>query len=119
MRKYGYENLEFYQLSLKLWDLCWIDTEPFLKDPRGKEIATQLTRAIGSISANIKEGYGGSSTKQYRDFLTYSRGSAQEARGWYRKSKFLMNHVDIDNRVADLESIIGKFTKTIITLGEK
>ena len=119
MAKYGYENLELYQIAVKLWDLCWEDTGKFYHDPRGKEITGQLIRSVGSISANIEEGYGRGSSKNYANFLTYSRGSAQEARGWYRKSKFLMNQSDIDSRVADLELIIGKITKTIETLNGK
>jgi len=51
------DELRFYQLSLTLWESCWHDTEILKNDFRGKEVAKQLIRAVGSISANIEEGY--------------------------------------------------------------
>ncbi len=53
--KDGLEELRFYKTALELWDLCWNDTEVLQKDFRGKEIARQLIRSCGSISANIEE----------------------------------------------------------------
>jgi four helix bundle protein len=38
-------------------------------DFRGKEICRQLIRSVGSISANIEEGYGRGSNKEYPNFL--------------------------------------------------
>ena len=73
---------------MELWDECWGDTNILLKDIRGKEIARQLIRSIGSISANIEEGYGRGYGKEYPRFLKIARGSAQESKGWYIKSKF-------------------------------
>jgi four helix bundle protein len=119
MVKYGFEELEFYQLSMKLWDLCWFDSEKIMSDRRGWDLSQQLISAVGSICANIEEGYGSSSTKKYINFLTYSRGSAQEARGWYKKAKFLLPADIIESRISDLELIIGKVTKTISTLRGK
>jgi len=52
------EVVYFYQNALQLWEMCWSDTEILQKDFRGKEIAKQLIRSCGSISANIEEGYG-------------------------------------------------------------
>ena len=52
------ENLRFYQKALELFDLCWGDTDLLKKDFRGKEIARQIIRSCGSISANIEVGYG-------------------------------------------------------------
>ena len=46
-------------------DLAWEDCEYLLKDRRGKEVAAQLIRSVGSISANIKEGYGRGYGKDY------------------------------------------------------
>lgn len=86
--KDGLENLRFYQMALELYDLCWSDTEILKKDFRGKEIARQIIRSCGSISANIEEGYGRGFGKEYPHFLRISRGSARETKGWYKKSKF-------------------------------
>jgi len=43
----------------------------------------QVTRAIGSISANIAEGYSRSTPLDRVRFYTYALGSTREAIGWY------------------------------------
>ncbi len=106
-------------MSLELWDDCWNDCEVLGKDFRGKEVASQLIRAVGSISANIEEGYGRGFGKEYPQFLRISRGSARESKGWYRKSKFLLKEEVINERIAKLDSIISMVAKSIKTLEEK
>jgi len=113
------DELRFYQMSMKLWDVSWSDTDILMKDFRGKEIARQLIRSVGSISANIEEGYGRGYGKEYPHFLRISRGSARESKGWYIKSKFLLNEKLIDERVQNLNSIIAMLTKTIETINNK
>lgn len=113
------DELRFYQKAKEIGELCWNDTEILSKDFRGKEIARQLIRSIGSISANIEEGYGRGLGKEYPHFLRIARGSAQESKGWYQKSKFLLNNEDINKRCDLLGDIIAMITKTIITLEEK
>jgi four helix bundle protein len=117
--KDGLDDLGFYQMSLKLWDNCWGDTEILFKDPRGIEVAKQLIRSVGSVSANIEEGYGRGFGKEYPQFLRISRGSARESKGWYTKSKFLLNEKLIAERINELDSIIAMLTKTIKTLEDK
>jgi hypothetical protein len=47
------DDIRFYKLSLELWDEMWADTEILRLDFRGKEIAKQMVRSVGSISSNI------------------------------------------------------------------
>ena len=112
-------DLGFYQMSMTLWDQCWKDCDTLGKDFRGIEIAKQLIRSVGSISANIEEGYGRGFGKEYPRFLRISRGSARESKGWYTKSKFLLNEKDIADRIAVIDQIIAMETKSIKTLEEK
>lgn len=113
------DELRFYQDSMTLWDDCWDDWQTLMGDVRGREIAKQLTRSVGSVSANIEEGYGRGFGKQYPQYLRISRGSAQESKGWYRRARFLLPKKTVEDRVSRLESIIARITKTIDTLENK
>jgi len=113
------DELRFYQMSLELWDEFWNDSETLLKDVRGREICKQLTRAVGSISANIEEGYGRGFGKEYPHFLRISRGSAREARGWFRRSKYLIDEKIINERDQKFASVIAMLSASISTLEKK
>lgn len=110
------DELGFYQKSLELYDQCWKDTDLMISDVRGRELTRQLIRSVGSISANIEEGYGRGFGKEYPQYLRISRGSARESKGWYKKSKFLLDQKTIAQRVAVLDDIIASLVKTINTL---
>ncbi len=107
------DDIIFYKKSLELYDLCWNDTEIMLKDIRGREVAQQLIRSVGSVSANIEEGYGRGFGKEYPHFLRIARGSARELKGWYKKSKFLLEEKTINERIKILDEIIAMLVKTI------
>jgi len=97
-----------YPKSLYLFDLAWKDCELLLKDIRGRAVARQLIRSVGSISANIEEGYGrGLGGKEYAHFLRIALGSARESKGWYFKARHLLPKQLIQNRLALLEEIIS------------
>jgi four helix bundle protein len=113
------DNLRFYQQSLELFDLCWDDCEILMKDVRGREIAKQLIRSSGSISANIEEGYGRGFGKEYPQYLRVSRGSARETKGWYRRSARLLDANVINDRTTQLNGIIAMLSSTISTLEQK
>jgi four helix bundle protein len=113
------EEIEFYKMSCELWEDFWNDSEILIKDIRGREIARQLTKSAGSISANIEERYGSGFGKEYPHFLRISRGSARESKGWYRRCGQLLSKEIIDSRVLKIDSIIAMETKSIQTLEEK
>src|SRR4029077_4559398 len=113
------DELIFYQKSLSLWDEFWSDSEIMLKDIRGKEIVKQMTKCVGSISANIEEGYGRGFGKEYPQFLRFSRGSARESKGRYKRCINLLSEKVVEERIRLLDEIIAMETKTIITLENK
>jgi len=117
--KDGLVELRFYKMTLELWNLCWNDTEILKKDFRGKEIAKQLIRSCGSISANIEEGYGRGFGKEYPHFLRIAHGSARESKGWYQRTKYLLPESIINERCIVLDSLIAMITKSIETLENK
>ena len=62
------DEVIFYKMSCELWDECWEDASILKQDDRGREICKQLIRSVGSISANIEEGYGRGFGKEYPHF---------------------------------------------------
>jgi four helix bundle protein len=98
-------ELELYRLALFLCDLAWEDAATISKDFRGKEIDRQLIRAVGSIAANIEEGYGRGFGRDYARFLAYAIGSAREARGWYYRARALLREEVLKHRIGMLTTI--------------
>ena len=113
------DKVIFYQKSLQLWNLFWSDSEELMKDVRGRELARQLTRSVDSVSANIEEGYGRGFGKEYPQFLRYSRGSARESKGRYKRCEMLLSKQTVEQRIKLLDEIIAMETKTIETLENK
>ena len=86
MKNYRLEDLETYQLSMKLADEIRNDVMKwsFLElDTIGK----QNIRSSDSITANIAEGYGRFHFKDNKKFCFYSRGSILETKTWLIKAK--------------------------------
>ncbi len=106
-------QMEAYRLALFLHDLAWKDCESLIKDIRGREIAKQLIRSVGSISANIEEGYGRGFGRDYARFLSFSVGSARETRGWYYRGRKLLTEMVIEHRYNLLGQIIGLLVTAI------
>lgn len=85
MQKTNFENLEIYQLSEKLADEIWeivLGWDKLAQDTVGKQIA----RSADGVGANIAEGSGRGSDKDYSRFLKIARGSLYETRHWLRRA---------------------------------
>jgi four helix bundle protein len=76
-----------YRLALYAADLGWDDVRRLADERASTAMADQLSRALGSISANIAEGYGRSSGADRARFYEYALGSARESRDWYHKAR--------------------------------
>lgn len=113
------DNSEMHRLALELFDKFWDDSEIIGRDYRGREIVRQLVRSIGSISANIEEGYGRGFGKEYIRFLRIARGSARESKGWYIKAKNLISRPLLDERSKELDIIISKLVNAIEGVAKK
>lgn len=77
------ERMRVYQLAKELVEDGFPDAEVLRAHPITKEIAGQLYTAIGSIAANIREGYYRSSGKDRARIFEYALGSAGESEEWY------------------------------------
>jgi hypothetical protein len=63
-------RMEVFRLSLFAVDLGWPDVSKLVRDKRTISLADQLFRAVGSVGANIAEGY----SRQFgKDQARYSK----------------------------------------------
>ena len=69
-------------------------------------LSDQLFRAIGSISANIAEGYSRGSHKDRARFYEYALGSARESQDWYYKGRHILSEPVTSHRLDLLTKII-------------
>ena len=72
-----------YRLSTFAVHASWSDVSKLAKDRRTVGVASQLFRAIGSVGANIAEGYSRGTGADRTRLYEYALGSAREARHWY------------------------------------
>ena len=106
-------NFLAYQKSLFAYDLMWEDCDNLLEDERGKAVARQLTRSVGSISANIEEGFGRGYGRDYAYRLKIAIGEARESRGWYWKGRKLLSTDVLNHRIALLDEIVALIAPNI------
>ena len=73
----SYQDLEVWQRGMTLAEMAYILTKPF---PREElfGMTSQIRRAASSIPANIAEGWGRESTKEFQHFLRIAQGSLRE-----------------------------------------
>jgi len=104
-------KMRAYRLALFVGDLAWSDVTKLAADPRTLALSDQLYRAVGSIGANIAEGYGRSSGKDRARFYEYSLGSARESRDWYYKGRHVLGEAITAHRV----NLITQITRLLLT----
>ena len=106
-------KFDLYPKALFLHYLAWEDCEPLLRDERGRAVARQLIRSVGSISANVEEGFGRGFGRDYAYRLKIALGEAREARGWYYRGSALLTQQVLTHRLELLSEIIAMLTTTI------
>ncbi|MBT8042069.1 MAG: four helix bundle protein [Pontiella sp.] len=99
-------KMKVYRLALFLSDICWKDVSGLVDDQRTKALSNQLYRAVGSIAANIEEGYSKQSGKDRSRFYEYALGSARESRGWYYRGRHVLGDKVFEHRAWLLTEII-------------
>lgn len=95
-----------YRLARFAGAIAWADVSKLNKDRRTQRVADQLYRSIGSIAANLSEGYSRSSGADRSRFFEYALGSAREAREWYYLGEPLLGDEVVTHRVDILNQII-------------
>ena len=98
-------KMEAYRLAVFAGDLGWYDVSKLLQDRRTLALAAQLYQALGSISANLAEGYSRGSNKDRARFYEYALGSARESRDWYYKGRHVLGDSVVQHRLHLLTQI--------------
>ena len=106
-------RMEVCRISLFAGDLAWRDATKLMQDRRTLKLLDQLYSAVGSISANIAEGYSRSSHKDQARFYEYSLGSAREARNWYFEGRHALGETVASHRIQLLTQIIRQLLNII------
>lgn len=106
-------KLEVYRFALFADDLGWYDSLALTKNLLTQKIADQLYRALGSISANLTEGYSRSKGLDRARFIEYSLGSARESRDWYYKSRHVLSEEIIKHRLGLTTKIVSMLAPMI------
>ncbi len=99
-------RVEAYRLALFAADLGWHDVTKLFQDRRTIGLADQLYRALGSIGANVAEGYSRGTGRDRARFYEYALGSARETRDWYYKGRHVLGEEVAGHRMSLLTSII-------------
>ena len=76
-------------------------------------LSDQLYRSIGSVSANLAEGYSRGTNRDRARFYEYALGSAREGRDWYYKGRFVLGQVVVNHRIALLTQVIRLLLKMV------
>jgi four helix bundle protein len=98
-------RMKVYRLALFLGDLAWHDVTKLVSDRRTVSLADQLFRAVGSIGANIAEGYSRQSGKDRTRFYEYALGSTRESRHWYYQGRHVLSEKVAEHRINLLAEI--------------
>lgn len=73
----SYRDLGIWQKGMSIAEKCWTLTRLFPKEELFG-LTSQIRRAASSVPANIAEGYGRGTTKEYLRFLRIAQGSLKE-----------------------------------------
>ena len=99
-------KMEAYRLGLFIADIGWYDATKLMQDKRTLGLSNQLYRALGSVSANLAEGYSRGTGKDRARFYEYALGSARETRDWYYKGRHVLGDSVTRHRLCMLTQVI-------------
>ena len=102
-------TVQAYRISLYAIDCHTFDRRSAAKLTAAASI-DQLTRALGSISANISEGYSRSTVADRSRFYAYALGSTREAIAWYNTLR-----VELGSTVDDRQAVLIQIRRLLLT----
>jgi four helix bundle protein len=102
-----------YRMGLYAVETAWADAAMLDRHRITRRIASQLYEAVGSIAANIAEGYSRSSGADRVRIFEYGLGSTRESTVWYRAARPVLGQALYDRRI-DLLNQIRRIMLTAI-----
>ena len=111
----SFEDLIVWQKAHQLFLDVARDVGTFPVSAAGRVITNQVLRSASSISANIAEGFGRRTGKEYTHYLIVARGSTTETLDWYLKCRdlHLIDAEGFQVRRALLEEVLKMLNRMI------
>src|SRR5215208_2035702 len=106
------ERMAVHRYARKLIELAWDDVEAPQANTATEEIAGQFYESVGSIAANLAEGYSKSSGPDRARSFEYSLGSARETVEWYETARPVLGSAVVDQR----REILGHIHRPLIAI---
>jgi len=97
--------MRVYRLACELVTESWDDAEKLTHHRALEKISPQLYAAVGSIAANLSEGYAHSSGKDRARIFEYALGSARESISWFHAAEPVLGADVVAARVGKLGEI--------------
>jgi len=89
----------------KLIDDAWKDVEKLKHDKATEKISGQVYASVGSIAANLAQGYAHSSGRDRARIFEYALGSTRESMVWYQAAEPILGGPAVLERFTKLEEI--------------
>jgi four helix bundle protein len=99
------QRMRVYRLARELVTESWEDAEKLTHHRTMEKISSQLYAAVGSIAANLGEGYAHSSGKDRARIFEYALGSARESIAWFRSAEPVLGADVVAKRIEKLDEI--------------
>ena len=109
----GFRSLVVWQRAIDLVRMVYAVAKNFPAEER-YALTDQLRRAVVSIPANIAEGNGRASNKDYAHFLSIARGSLYETLTHLEIAKqldYLSDYTEIEALAAEIGRMLGSMLK--------
>lgn len=113
MRRDPLWRQQAFRLASYALAVAWADARRLAQDPVTPPIAAQLYRAVGSIAANLAEGYSRSSGRDRVRHYEYALGSARESAVWYGAGEPVLGAEARTRRTEILRRIVSLLLVTI------
>ena len=105
LREQALWKVQAYRLAAYAAHCAAGDSASLATVAAAREVSEQLLRAVGSISANIAEGYGRRSRVDRLRYYEYALGSTGEAQSWYLSARAVLSAAAADERLNALNRI--------------